>query len=145
MDPLNVPFSSFFLQGFMGSMTQTKKLPPVRFIDFLFITITEVVYVYRKKKRIKQVKSLHIVRCYVPRCKQNVSYILSVAFRCSDIFCLTYLQDLLLEFLSFKVTDCLNVYDVVTFSQGNLFQLIHANLISNSNSYDINTTILKRY
>ena len=121
-------------------MTQTKKLPPVRFIDFMFITITEVVYVYRKKKRIKQVKSLQ--RCYVPRCKQNVSYILSVAFRCSDIFCLTYLQDLLLEFLSFKVTDCLNVYDVVTFSQGDLFQLIHANLISNSNSYDIHTTIL---
>ena len=123
-------------------MTQTKKLPPVRFIDFMFITITEVVYVYRKKKRIKQVKSLHIERCYVPRCKQNVSYILSVAFRCSDIFCLTYFQDLLLEFLRFKVTDCLNVYDVVTFSQGDLFQLIHANLISNSNSYDIHTTIL---
>ena len=76
MDPLNVSFSSFFLQGFMGSMTQTKKLPPVRFIDFLFITITEVVYVYRKKKRIKQVKSLHIVRCYVPRCKQFL-YIVS--------------------------------------------------------------------
>lgn len=64
------------------------------------------------------------------------------SFRCSDKFCLTYLQDLLLEFLSFKVTDCLNVYDVVTFSQGDLFQLIHANLISNSNSYDIHTTIL---
>ena len=78
MDPLNVSFSSLFLQGFMSSMTQTKKLPPVRFIDFMFITITEVVYVYRKKTWIKQVKSRHIERCYVPRCKQNVSHILSV-------------------------------------------------------------------